>query len=87
MEYNDTNNLNDLFDVLQDHQVLAHDELETYIHALVDIKESLEKIYDEYIMNILKNKNKKELVIDNFWDIREEFRHIEYHMKDAKLTE
>ena len=87
MEYNFSNKMDKLFDILKKHQIFKKDQLEAYIHALVDINESLNKIYLEYIDAIIANSDDKDIVIDNIWEIREEFRHISYHLNDAKLTE
>lgn len=77
-----------LYNLLKKHQVFKQDELDAYVHALVDIKESMDKIYNIFLENILNNEDSsKDEILNNLWDIREEFRHIEYHIKDAKLTD
>ena len=81
MENNET-----LYFLLKTHQIFKQEELDAYIHALVDIKESINKIYNIYLENILQNELNKDVILNNLWDIREEFRHIEYHIKDARLT-
>ena len=75
-----------LYAIFQKHQIFKNDELDSFIHALNDINDSIVRIYDEHINVILNNSEDKELIVNNMWDIREEFRHIAYHIKDAKLT-
>lgn len=79
------NNDKVIYEVLKKHQIFSKKDLEAYIHALIDIRESFNKI-TELLSDIDDNKNKEE-VLDIIWGIREEFRHMDYHIKDAKLTE
>ncbi len=74
-----------VYEVLKKHQIFSKRDLETYIHALIDIRESINRV-GELLLNVDDKKN-KEAVLDIIWGIREEFRHIDYHIKDAKLTE
>jgi len=76
-----------LYAIFQKHQIFKNDELDSFIHALNDINDSFVKIYNEHINNILNNFEDKDLVVNNMWDIREEFRHIAYNIDDAKLPE
>lgn len=80
-------NIDNLYKILQQHQILKDEDLDAYVHALVDIKESIDKIYNIHLNSILNNPEKKETIIESIWDIREEFRHINYHIDDAKLLE
>jgi hypothetical protein len=78
----------ELFELMKSRGLLEGEDIETVIHALIDISESVEKIYEELIPNILNASDaKKDDLKDKLWDVREEFRHIEYHIKDAKLTD
>jgi len=76
-----------LYEILLRNKIFAQKELDAYVHALVDINESLTKIYTECVNNILSNGDNKDAIINAIWDIREEFRHITYHIDDAKLTD
>jgi hypothetical protein len=76
-----------IYNILQKHKIYSDKDLDAYIHALVDIKESIDKIYNIYLENITNNTESKEKIVDSIWDIREEFRHINYHIEDAKLLE
>jgi hypothetical protein len=63
-------------------------EAESIVHALVDIKESIDKIYKTLIPIILSSNstsNQAEFQ-ESLWQIREEFRHIDYHIKDSNIT-
>jgi hypothetical protein len=60
---------------------------EAIVHALVDIKESFEKIYLDIIPKLSVEGISEDQVQDLLWDIREEFRHIDYHIKDTDLLE
>jgi hypothetical protein len=77
-----------LFTLIKSRGLLEDGATEATIHALIDISESIEKIYGELIPNILNAPDAgKDDLKDKLWDIREEFRHIQYHIEDAKLTE
>ena len=77
-----------LFELIKSHEILDDEAIETVIHALIDISESIEKIYGELIPDILNlSGSMSDDLKDKLWDVREEFRHIEYHIEDAKLTE
>lgn len=77
-----------LLELIKSRGLLDHEAAEAVIHALTDISESIEKIYGELVPDLLDTFGAPEDDLkDKLWDIREEFRHIEYHMEDAKLTE
>lgn len=58
------------------------------MHALVDIAESMEKLYGTLLpaLVVALDQSSDEFK-DKLWDLREEFRHVEYHLRDAKLTD
>jgi hypothetical protein len=74
-----------LYQKLKDDLIFNKEKLDSFTHSLADIKESLDKIYNIYIPFLLEN-NSIEILEETIWDIREEFRHIDYHIKDADLT-
>lgn len=81
------NKFNDeLYPKLERDKIFDKEKLDSFVHSLADIRESTNKIYEKYIPQLLENKNLEELE-NVIWDIREEFRHIEYHMNDAELTD
>lgn len=69
-------------------QGFDRERAEAIVHALVDIGESMENIYGALLpgmMAVLDRSNAE--FKDKLWNIREEFRHVEYHIKDAKLDD
>jgi hypothetical protein len=69
-------------------QGLDRKEAEAVVHALVDVAESMEKIYRTLLPELMGVLDQPSAVFkDKLWDIREEFRHVEYHLRDGKLTE
>ncbi|MEW5744392.1 MAG: hypothetical protein AB1805_02975 [Nitrospirota bacterium] len=68
-------------------RVYEEKKTETIIHALVDIAVSMKKIYFEILPELKQRQLSDNELRDRIWDIREEMRHIEYHIKDASLTE
>lgn len=74
-----------LLDILIKHKIL--EEAEAFAYAIVNIKESMDKIYDEILPKIINADLSKFELQDLIWDIREEFRHIDYHIKDGKLLD
>lgn len=60
----------------------SKEESEAWVHALVDIQESYLKIFEELLPQaLMQNGPEKKEVL---WEIREEFRHIEYHLADVE---
>jgi hypothetical protein len=67
---------------------MASEESDGLVHALIDIAVSIEKVYFDVIPKLLSEPNATtEIFKDRLWDLREEFRHIDYHIHDSKLTE
>ena len=76
-----------LEDILKKYSVVAEQDIEGFLHALVDISSALIKIYNNIIPTIIDNKNiEKEELEDLLCDMRTQFRHIKYHIKDGKLS-
>lgn len=74
--------------ILLNKKLVPVQDAEAIVHALYDISESIEEIYNVIIPKILQQENgSRELLQDLLWDIREEYKHIQYHIDDAKLTE
>ena len=65
---------------------ITEEDADRLSHALTDISESFDKIYNQILPKIT-HENSKEKLVELFWDIREQYRHIDYHIKDAELTE
>ncbi len=65
---------------------MSEDRADVFTHALLDIRESALEIYDDYLPKLQHQlETNTGDVQDTIWDIRESCRHIEYHLKDAKL--
>lgn len=62
----------------------SQEDCETWVHALVDLQESYVKIFESFLPEALgindSSRDKREIL----WDIREELRHIEYHLDDLE---
>lgn len=77
-----------LFELLRSRGVLPEAEAEAVAYALLDIAGSARRVYSDVIPTILDEPNASlEHLKDRIWDIREEFRHIAYHIRDGKLTD
>ena len=71
-----------LFELLTRRELVAADESGVVVHALIDIAESIEKVYCRILPTLLSEPEAAtEVLKDRFWDIREEFRHIDYHVQ------
>jgi len=68
--------------------VSSEEEAGTLAHALLDVYESVQKVYGSLIPQLLDDHEaSRECVKEFLWDVREEFRHIDYHIHDAELTD
>lgn len=57
---------------------------EALVHALVDIRSSLVRVYGQLLPELTRDAIRTpEVLRDQIWELREEFRHIEYHLKDG----
>ena len=65
---------------------LDDDNADRLSNSLVDISKSLNKIYADLLPNIYELE-KREEIVHLLWDLKDEFRHIDYHIKDASLDE
>ncbi len=67
---------------------MHEEEAETLAHALLDISESIEKLYCSPVPQLLSEQEaRSEHIEEVLWDIRAEFRHIDYHIHDARFTD
>lgn len=77
-----------LFRLLVERQVLTKEEAEAAVYALLDIAGSVEKVYGELLPKIMSNPDAPiEELKDLIWYIREEFRHIDYHIRDGRILD
>jgi hypothetical protein len=82
-----TSSATELLELLKCRQVLPEEQSEAVVHALVDIGEAVEKLYCDLIPKIINDTDGGTLLQDHLWDVREEFRHIDYHLHDSNLVE
>jgi hypothetical protein len=77
---------NELARVLSIRRIFSDDRAGTVAHGLLDIAKSIEKVYSDFVPKILNEPDAEdELLKERLWDIREEFRHIDYHIHDGDL--
>jgi hypothetical protein len=59
------------------------------VHALVDILETIENIYGSVLPDILAEPGPEAIATlkERLWDLREELRHIDYHVHDSGLLD
>ena len=77
-----------LLALIRSHSLLTDERAEAVAHALADIADSLERVYGDLLPKILQDAEApRDLVQDRLWEIREEFRHIDYHIRDGELTD
>ena len=73
-----------LLAVLSARPVLPGRDHEAIVHTLTDIAASGQKVYGELLPELLSDPSvATEALQDTLWDIREEFRHIQYHIDDG----
>lgn len=78
----------DLLRLVKSRRLLSEIEAEAAVYALVEIAESIEKVYCRLIPDILSHSDAPgDALKEKLWDVREEFRHIDYHIHDGRLTE
>jgi hypothetical protein len=69
-------------------QGFSREAADALVHALVDIEESTSRIYGELLPELARVIDQSPDVFkEKLWDVREEFRHIAYHLHDAKLAD
>jgi hypothetical protein len=68
---------------------LPTDRAESLTHALVDIYESVVQVYGTTLPTILGQTStiSNEVLQDMVWDLRETFRHIDYHVHDSGILD
>jgi hypothetical protein len=75
--------------VIEKNELVPSEKRERFIYALLEIRESSSKLFNEIIppLESLEESSNLEQIKDAFWDIREEVRHIQYHIDDGNLCE
>jgi len=75
-----------LIELLKARGVMTETQADVFTHALLDIRESAIEIYDQYLPKLQQQlETNTGDIQDTIWDIGEACRHIDYHLKDAKL--
>ena len=57
---------------------------EAWVHAFVDLEKSYDVIFNKLLPEMLAHTESTRSDQEILWDIREEFRHIEYHLRDVE---
>lgn len=70
--------------IVAQHNTAEHKENWAIAHGLSDVEESFYKIFLDLIPKLKKEADEKKQE-DFLLDIREEFRHIAYHLKDMSF--
>lgn len=84
----DSKQANVLFDLINGVGLFNEEKSGALAHALLDIKEASDKIYEEILPRILElEKMDKETFIDFYTDVQEELHHIDYHIHDAFINQ
>lgn len=78
---------NKLFHIFKDKAQLDDERAGTLAHALLDIDSSINTVFSSLVPKLLDITTSEEEIKETLWDIRDEFRHIEYHIDDARLTD
>jgi hypothetical protein len=69
-------------------QGIDREKADALVHALVDIEESVRKIYVDLVPELVRSLDESpDKFKEKLWDIREEFRHVPYHIEDAGLVD
>jgi hypothetical protein len=75
--------------ILEKHNLLSPEQRASMLYALSEIAESMEKISLQMIPRLASMEAESDVsaVKDALWDIREEFRHVQYHIDDGQLKD
>lgn len=78
----------EIVNALYDRRLIAEEHRNALYHALIDITNSIGAIYSAIIPRLLVSLNADEEELrDVLFELRDEFRHIEYHIRDARLAD
>ena len=79
--------IENIYHLLLKKKIMSKKKAEAWCYDLSEINRSIEVIKNKFIPALLENQDQEEKFQDLLWDIREEFRHLQYHIDDGKLTE
>lgn len=82
-------NVDRLLLLLREHGGMSAEGAEAAVHALIDIEHSVDTLYEKLIPALLSQETSADTLDtkDKIWDLREEFRHIDYHVHDSGLLD
>jgi hypothetical protein len=66
---------------------MERDKAEGLVYALMEISASMATIFGKLIPAAIENAPSPEALQEQLWNLREEFRHVAYHIDDGGLTE
>lgn len=88
IEVFDESDVHLLLALLKKDALLSLESADSVVHALVDIANSVNTVYGSILPKLLAASDASlEERRDILEDLREEFRHIEYHLHDAQLAD
>jgi hypothetical protein len=79
-----------LLSLFRDCAGMSQEQAEGGVHALVDIAESMFEIYDVILPCLTSQPSSGKSTLDlkdTLWELREELRHIDYHVHDSGLLD
>ncbi len=77
-----------ILELLTRDAILDREKAESIVHAFVDIEHSLNEVYNKILPELIQTGEfRQEQILEKLWEIREQFRHIDYHIHDANLTD
>ena len=77
-----------IVEVLHDRGMITTAHRAELYHSLMEIAESIVRVYGEIIPDLVAHLHAdSDIVMSKLFDLRDEFRHVESHILDAKLTD
>ena len=71
-------------DAVAQYDDTEHDEAEAVAHAVWDLDESFRKLTGKIFPKLENSQLSKAQIQDILWEIRDELRHISYHINDCR---
>lgn len=77
-----------LLELIRSEHLMGDEESEAAVYALLDMAKPFEEIYFGLIPRILSVPHAERATLQDWvWEIREQLRHIDYHIHDGWLPE
>jgi hypothetical protein len=81
-------NIDRLLLLLRENGGMSAEGADAAVHALIDISQSMDQIYEQLVPALLSpNTTTAAGIKDKIWDLREELRHVDYHVHDSGLLD